>query len=884
MASMNSILLDQRYSRWMLGEEAVSRRKQTAVNIASRLERKEFGAGDLRELIDILDHERLCRSYDDPSLVALNLHWVEHLLLDISAQLIRTITPASYIERELQACALSSALGLLHADGVQNFSNDFHRDVDERIRGRFQDVQQQAAQLRSAAAFSGEKLRTFQTAYYLCSGAAFAQRFRQGTPVAVDAIKQAIASVSLAFAIGSVVGGFGSINLPEVVGNLKAMLNPFRPGMSNRYESLFSIQELSRMIIASSRIAQEFPQSKVGDSEKISSLSEPVELQPLECSRELARAVLDKIIAILNSSPYDNFETWVRAPTNFQLDLRAALNQGPPAMDHYWFIYGLLDCAVQCCRILPSSELSEDTMSRVGLIIRHCPEPSHRCKAIEILLSNPEERSQNFLWLAQPRSPWPDDVKNEIDTVNQCLGEDSGLLRSRGSIVSTMTAASLPTSLPSTEAPGSATPISLHEWTEQPFPNPPPLDRSGSFKLRPSSGDGLNLKNVKLATISPNGRAALFLSTNGLKVFALNFAAWPGNGNLRFLYQAPRGQELRSAAVSDRYAAFISNRSLIVHNYRIGQLAGELAFSMSSSNGLRHPDCVAIHESPQSTKVAVAGWQGDKASIVIYKLERNCHLAAFWLLEASFQSSYELSNFSKAIAFAPTGNRLSAITCGNRTFVWQLSDGGTQTPSCYSIEPRRYPTVRHFPFPRALPSQICPLTRCYQESSALGLTSASLFYTPSQSPWALLTTAPSTEAFTNHGEFSYLSPIGAPPDDAGALSQMAYNITTLPTYRRSILAGAVSDPPYYAALLERSGRIFLLRLDRAGSGQGVTTVDSPVELSQQLSEQRSPLGVSPGSIRFCKADDGRLMLVAVDIYGKVVRQTFHADAHPAGPG
>ena len=145
-----------------------------------------------------------------------------------------------------------------------------------------------------------------------------------------------------------------------------------------------------------------------------------------------------------------------------------------------------------------------------------------------------------------------------------------------------------------------------------------------------------------------------------------------------------------------------------------------------------------------------------------------------------------------------------------------------------------------------------------------------MFHSPAQHPYALVTTSPSHERFHNGGEFSYLAPLGPSPHDAPSLRPLEHNLTSLSEHA-GILAGAVSDPPHYAALLDRKGSIIVLKLDRNERGNGLVASDPPYALKERLSKQDGP--VSPTCLRFYWADSC-LWLAAVDASGRVVRMRF----------
>ena len=182
-----------------------------ALQLTSLFESGDFGIDTFRQLISLLDQERLHRASTDSTFVepgtnldALNIHWVESFLQRISECLIPSVTPASHVERELQARAISCGLGLLSAGGVESIQAAFFDRLNAQLKARFEDLHIQAAASASGP-LSIASFRQSQCAYLLCSNAAFLRRFRQAMPIAIDAMKRAAILISSAFAVAPMV-------------------------------------------------------------------------------------------------------------------------------------------------------------------------------------------------------------------------------------------------------------------------------------------------------------------------------------------------------------------------------------------------------------------------------------------------------------------------------------------------------------------------------------------------------------------------------------------------------------------------------------------------------------------------------------------------------
>ena len=154
------------------------------------------------------------------------------------------------------------------------------------------------------------------------------------------------------------------------------------------------------------------------------------------------------------------------------------------------------------------------------------------------------------------------------------------------------------------------------------------------------------------------------------------------------------------------------------------------------------------------------------------------------------------------------------------------------------------------------------------------ISSASLFSTSLSHPYVFCTTLPSSERVINHGEWSFISPVGS--------AHLRVNdslIHDLSRLRRSgaILTGAVSPQGDVIALVEHmrrhEARLIIMPVVAEKSG-GLSTLDSIVVDKGTLAVKgNEKVKISPTAVRFHRTTTG-FCLVAIDIEGRVIKKHF----------
>lgn len=162
---------------------------------------------------------------------------------------------------------------------------------------------------------------------------------------------------------------------------IDSALKPLWRCPNEEYQALFILQELTRKTVALHLVAKV---KKMSD--RIDENGKAIASAALSSSLDLAAAILDQILVELNR--HDQFETTIRRRSSFWEYFHVICDRGPPGMDTYLYLYGLLDCATQLGRILPYDRIKDEFKSKMMTIIRKSEEESYRWKAVSYRVRN----------------------------------------------------------------------------------------------------------------------------------------------------------------------------------------------------------------------------------------------------------------------------------------------------------------------------------------------------------------------------------------------------------------------------------------------------------------------------------------------------------------
>ena len=162
---------------------------------------------------------------------------------------------------------------------------------------------------------------------------------------------------------------------------IDSALKPLWRRPNEEYQALFILQELTRKTVALHLVAKV---KKMSD--RIDENGKAIASVALSFSLDLAAAILDQILVELKR--HNQFEITIRRRSSFWEYLSMISDRGPPAMDTYFYLYGLLDCATQLGRILPYDRVKGEFKSKMMTIIWRSEEESYQWKAVSYSVRN----------------------------------------------------------------------------------------------------------------------------------------------------------------------------------------------------------------------------------------------------------------------------------------------------------------------------------------------------------------------------------------------------------------------------------------------------------------------------------------------------------------
>ncbi|MCJ1436360.1 hypothetical protein MMC27_005739 [Xylographa pallens] len=819
-------------------------RRAIVAELQTAIEAHQFDSETLEDIISILEHECLCWKYrNDGTLPAgqnagafrqtLERSRTNQLVDQLSDCLVRSISPSSHYERELQSKALLSALALLRAQGVEALQAAFHDRLRTRLADLFRDLQGVPGQ---RAVFSAETVRKFQSGYYLCLAAEYARHFQRAEPIVVSVVSSVVNLLIVGAAIAGAAMGNGPPNVQSTLQTLERAFRPLWISPNELFQALCTLQELTRITMALHAYGEAMTSVDPVAYDKVQ-----------QCCDTMAAVIIGKILSIINSP--QGFQNDI-GPRAVHLDYFVAFfNRGPNDLGRYFYQYGLLDCVSQLSGVLSSNSLSADLVDTMCKIMATSLEASYRWKCAEILMRDPITRRTQLDMLPEAVERYNPNMtaqaktklRDEVKVIYELLNEEDGIFLS-------------PTpSIPGPQDAAAVGRLSPSGWIESAQPSSTITAHAQRHSISLPQGSLLARTRYHRAGLSPDGLYAYFATPRDLYLFRVP-SSTSTRANDILLHLDTRRSEYREAVLSNSFLAVLhEGRTDSLEVYKYGSHAQTYTlmttepFEATSRESRWRADCLAIHEARDRVWIAIGGRssQSETISSTIRMYRIDIDGQNFSRHDAYFHRSRPnpfTSDYVKSIAFAPDGGRLVCVTNNNRILVWLLSNNARPIQPPFQIAKRYVP-----------------------EMNARGATSATLFQTVSANPYVLCTTSPSRERSANNGEWSFVSPVGAGP--AQVPQQLDHHLWRLQN-AKAIIAGAVSPDGSVIALLEETGRILLMPLV-AQEGGGLSALD-PIALDKRLRSQKS---ASPTALRFCMVER-RLCLVAVDPDGTVIRLPF----------
>ncbi|KAF6233806.1 hypothetical protein HO173_008018 [Letharia columbiana] len=312
-----------------------------------------------------------------------------------------------------------------------------------------------------------------------------------------------------------------------------------------------------------------------------------------------------------------------------------------------------------------------------------------------------------------------------------------------------------------------------------------------------------------------------------------------------FNQQYKHGEFIRNVAPSRAFIVIVTNKRLLVFKFDADTLIGTV------SHGDWDPSGLACHESKTHLVVFLGQCQRNKTK----KYDGQIRVSRYRIDGQAtnmpvFALNMPANDCPKRITFDTESQILTCITrIQNKLSIWKLDN-------------EFFSSVEPFEFLK---------NKYTAETRETGVTSATVYQSPSKRLYVLCTTAPSTERWHHEGEWSFILLI--PPNTSRPHIHLDSKVHTFEQLKshRPLFAGRPSSQHHIFAVLEDSGRLSVLRLNRHDDG-GIHSPDGDAEiLAHSLCKQDRPL---TDCLRF---DPSGSFLFAVDPKGKIVVTEFEKE-------
>ena len=571
-----------------------------------------------------------------------------------------------------------------------------------------------------------------------------------------------------------------------------------------------------------------------------------------EAATFIVLALLEKVDGLLTA------ETETSSPRlgGQWMKTRRVLGTEGPTLGRGYFFFGILDCAAQLATLADVSALRDGFFDQMRRLCSTSDVPEYRWKAMEILLSFPNTRTEQFRRLKfeieeSPRVSIRDTALVEASTVREILDHDEeASLRfcvSEPPIVPPRTPPIDPDlvteSLPSTD------PDVVESDFQEPFIPRSKIKTTSSMSISfPRDrffSSLLGRTSFNFAGLSSDCQHVFFYDHCRISMFHLNN---PKGKPLELGRDFTNGDPILDAAMSQRFLVIATSQRILTFDLVERHQLEVVSFDAWESSG------IACFESSNQLVLALGQGQGNssKASqgqIVVYKYEKSSRLKR---LEACSTLPLPTQDRPKRVYLNAVPRILTCVTTiQNRVLVWDLDESFSPVSEPFDFVKNHYRKERY----------------------ETGITSTSAYISPSDKPYILCTTAPSSERHKHKGEWSFIVPVPRPRVQIRPRlrppSNVAYNFEQFKDHR-ALRGGAVSSKHNVFAVLEDNGRISVLPLV-AGENGGIS---EPGKSRNKVTILDKAIGRVGGCLRF--TPDGE-RLVAVDAEGKVVIAEFEKE-------
>ncbi|KAL8825689.1 MAG: hypothetical protein Q9170_007696 [Blastenia crenularia] len=786
----------------------------------------------LSNLHKLIDRECVNRSSHhgtpDPDLAAGNIIQVTVYL---SSQLLQWLGADSDLFRETQLRALVAAFALLLHSEVTELAPPRYDELRKNIAGRFYDV------VNVPTSSLDSRIRKANALYLIRLVAQYFSLIKRAGPV-TDALVMPILGLVLvgaSVATGQYTGLRSVFHIAdEIIGLI--------PGREAQHLNLPAVQEITRR--ATTLLKEN--SAMVEDDEN---------LEALEAATADVKLVQELLNSNIQEIPSRRKDSW-----NWPL---ARLRQGPPSMNKWYFFYGLLDCAAQLARRLPSDQISTNLLKTFARIMEESEFEELRWKITEIFLFCSRTGNRFLTSLPKPLGTGPPSLTSKVDVeaLTRLLEE------------STVNSAGAGMLVPDPHTADSASVMHTDQQAQIKEMDPETYMAGDQARWEQDGGPQVTqlLPNKSIfregfahAGLSTDCKMIFFYNTAKVCVYPLN-ASNPIAPNQKWPLKWKFGKKnpVVDVSLSNTVLAISTRQRLELHYVKDFSASSETPRTIP--HGEWDPCGLATFEQPSEALVAIGYRRETRISregrVLIYRSILN-H-GRIEKEETSQRYQVLKRDLPKSLQFDKEGEKLTCVTeISNSVLVWHIGDS----------DPFEITTQHHMPVRNGLPTlkrkeMSDQANICSKETDSDGVTSAVIYKSSSERYFVICSTSASTERYRSGGEWSFSSPIATTNEQVPR--NTVHDFIALKNHRQ-LVASAVSEVANIYAVLEKSGKILVLQLTSHEAGGIHTSDTAPVTLRPSLCNLQSSRA-SPTCLRF---DPSGKKLYGIDAEGKLLTVTF----------
>ncbi|KAL9127791.1 MAG: hypothetical protein Q9217_003397 [Psora testacea] len=788
----------------------------------------------LYELQVAIDHECL-RQLSGIQLDDSNQHSDRASLVELALRLSKPLHQFGYADTavmcSVQLRSLIAVLALLHHKGLCSLDPELWNQLSDNVVELFRKVTFEPESSRNKSL--NNRIRHAPNVYLILLTAQYISFWQRGDSFRASIVTPAFDVMFAGFSLAG--GQYG--NIQQILRGVDQILSIWRRPPT-KYRVLV-IQEYARQAASAFRFTR-----GVND--------------PGDMRRDITNFVsrlLDHIESIFASE----FETSPRTLADYWHKHLAAFHRGPPKLDPSYYFYGLLDCVAQIMSFTEAGMLPQRLAERLEELLFTSEAAEIRWKTIEIFLSCTSTRAIQYQSLQERIQALPiADFRvttPEIDLVRDHLIDDESNALAEEEVEPG--AGVIPATPPLEDVDTL--------WRENHFPRSRIKEQPRLLFVLPSRRL-FRRTSYHSAGFSPDCRRIYFHDDEHVCVYEKFETPANGLSTSPSLTFNKSFKSVRHVAISARFLVIARAKEMLIFKTASEPELQPLVNDISSPSGL------AIYEKGVHLIIVLGQSHacpstGIKGQVKIYK----------YLIGRGLEASHITrviplpdGDYPKRLYIEADATLVCCVTRRqNKLFAWKIDDELATPDEPFAYLKNNYTPVRQGRIVRMSSVMVeSVLIPTAQETRETGITSTSLYRSPSNRSYLLCSTSPSAERWHNHGEWSFSVPVSntdtlvrTPPP------KVVHNFEQFRKHR-ALVASAVSNTHNILAVLGETGEISILQLDAHEDGGIHSQEKEALKVSQQLAEQERP---SASCLRF---DPEGERLFAVDNKGMVVIVEF----------